>query len=72
MCELRHTSLLVQKMHLRTPSPPGPAICAFVNEYAAFCNGPVDVNCSPIVTPPLTLLSVVGAEAATLCCQKER
>jgi hypothetical protein len=22
MCELRHTSLVVQKMHLRTPSPP--------------------------------------------------
>jgi hypothetical protein len=21
-------------------------------EYTAFCNGPVDVNCSPIVTPP--------------------
>src|SRR5262249_4535753 len=23
-----------------------------VNGYTAFCNGPVDVNCSPIVTPP--------------------
>jgi hypothetical protein len=21
-------------------------------EYTPFCNGPVDVNCSPIVTPP--------------------
>jgi hypothetical protein len=24
-----------------------------IYEYTAFCNGPVDVNCSPIVTPPL-------------------
>src|SRR5262249_51071441 len=23
-----------------------------VYEYTPFCNGPVDVNCSPIVTPP--------------------
>ena len=23
-----------------------------IYEYTAFCNGPVDVNCSPIVTPP--------------------
>ena len=46
-----------------------------IYEYTPFfCNGPGDVK-SPrvIVTPPrLTLLSVVGAEAATLCCQKER
>src|SRR6266508_6629861 len=25
---------------------------ARVYEYTPFCNGPVDVNCSPIVTPP--------------------
>src|SRR5215471_14995277 len=23
-----------------------------IHEYTPFCNGPVDVNCSPIVTPP--------------------
>ena len=40
-----------------------------VYEYTPFCNGPDEVK------PPcdrhaaeLTLLSVVGAEAATLCC----
>jgi hypothetical protein len=34
-----------------------------VYEYTPFCNG------SPLAE---TLLSVVGAQAATLCCQKER
>ena len=39
-----------------------------VYEYTPFCNGPGDVK-SPLAQ---TLLSVVGAQAATLCCQKER
>src|SRR5262249_35918218 len=44
-----------------------------VNEYTAFCNGPGDVKSPRVMSrAELTLLSVVGAEAATLCCQKER
>ena len=42
-------------------------------EYTAFCNGPGDVKSPRVMSrAELTLLSVVGAEAATLCCQKER
>ena len=38
-------------------------------EYTPFCNGPVDVKCPPDChAAELTLLSVVDAEAATLCC----
>ena len=41
-----------------------------IYEYTAFCNGPVDVNCSPIVTPPSSRFCPWSdAEAATLCCQ---
>ena len=44
-----------------------------VNVYTAFCNGPDEVK-SPYDrhVAELTLLSVVSAEAATLCCQTER
>ena len=47
---------------------------ARVYEYTAFfCNGPGDVKSPRVMSrAELTLLSVVGAEAATLCCQKER
>jgi hypothetical protein len=42
-----------------------------VNEYTPFCNGPVDVNCSPIVTPPSTVpatgLRAVGASVRPAC-----
>ena len=42
-------------------------------EYTAFCNGPGDVKSPRVMSrAELTLLSVVGAEVATLCCQKER
>jgi len=42
-------------------------------ENTPFCNGPDEVK-SPYVrhVAELTLLSVVSAEAATLCCQRER
>jgi hypothetical protein len=36
-------------------------------EYTAFCNGPGDVSPSDRRVAELTLLSVVDAEAATLC-----
>ena len=45
-----------------------------IYEYTPFCNGPGDVK-SPrvmVAAAELTLLSVVDAEAATLCCQRER
>jgi len=29
-----------------------PRLQSRIYEYTPFCNGPVDVNCSPIVTPP--------------------
>ena len=40
-----------------------------INEYTPFCNGPDEVK-SPCDrhAAELTLLSVVDAEAATLCC----
>ena len=41
-------------------------------EYTPFCNGPDEVK-SPLIdrhVAELTLLSVVSAEAATLCCQR--
>jgi hypothetical protein len=43
-------------------------------EYTPFCNGPSDVKSAPSDrrVAELTLLSVVDAEAATLCCQRER
>jgi len=42
---------------------------ALINEYTAFCNGPDEVK-SPNDrhAAELSLLSVVDAEAATLCC----
>ena len=44
-----------------------------IYEYTSFCNGPGDVKSPRVMSrAELTLLSVVGAEAATLCCQKER
>jgi hypothetical protein len=46
-----------------------------VYEYTPFfCNGPSDVKSAPSDrrVAELTLLSVVDAEAATLCCQRER
>jgi hypothetical protein len=43
-----------------------------IYEYTPFCNGPGDVKSRDRHAAELTLLSVVGAEAATLCCQKER
>jgi len=40
-----------------------------VYEYTPFCNGPDEVKSpSDRRAAELTLLSVVGAEAATLCC----
>jgi len=40
-----------------------------VDEYTPFCNGPDEVKSpSDRRAAELTLLSVVGAEAATLCC----
>ena len=42
---------------------------ASTGEYTAFCNGPDEVKSpSDRHAAELTLLSVVGAEAATLCC----
>ncbi|MEA3093818.1 MAG: hypothetical protein QOJ04_5160, partial [Caballeronia sp.] len=47
---------------LRQPSATG-------YESGPFCNGPVDVNCPrDRHAAELMLLSVVDAEAATLCC----
>jgi hypothetical protein len=44
-----------------------------VYEYTPFCNGPDEVKSpSDRHAAELTLLSVVGAEAATLCCLRER
>ena len=45
-----------------------------IYEYTPFCNGPSDVKSAPSDrrVAELTLLSVVDAEAATLCCQRER
>jgi hypothetical protein len=37
----------LEKRTLLRPSSP-----IVIYEYTPFCNGPVDVNCSPIVTPP--------------------
>ena len=50
------------------------AVTIPIYEYTPFCNGPGDVKSPPSDrhAAELTLLSVVGAEAATLCCQKER
>ena len=44
-----------------------------IYEYTPFCNGPDEVK-SPNDrhVAELALLSVVSAEAATLCCQRER
>jgi hypothetical protein len=44
-----------------------------VYEYTPFCNGPDGVK-SPNDrhVAELALLSLVSAEAATLCCQRER
>jgi hypothetical protein len=55
------------------PRPKRSAMGGIRYEYTPFCNGPGDVK-SPRDrhAAELTLLSVVGAEAATLCCQKER
>jgi hypothetical protein len=40
-----------------------------IYEYAPFCNGPDEVKSpSDRHAAELTLLSVVSAEAATLCC----
>ena len=46
---------------------------ASTDEYTPFCNGPDEVK-SPYDchVAELTLLSVVSAEAATLCCQRAR
>jgi hypothetical protein len=42
---------------------------ASTDEYTPFCNGPDEVKSpSDRHAAELTLLSVVGAEAATLCC----
>ena len=42
---------------------------SWMYEYTAFCNGPDEVKSpSDRHAAELTLLSVVGAEAATLCC----
>jgi hypothetical protein len=49
------------------------AVTIRIYEYTPFCNGPDEVK-SPYDrhVAELTLLSVVSAEAATPCCQRER
>jgi hypothetical protein len=42
-----------------------------VMNKTGFCNGPDDVKSPCGLAAGLLLLSEVGAEAATLCCQKE-
>ena len=43
--------------------------CAGFYEYTPFCNGPDEVKSpSDCHAAALTLLSVVDAKAATLCC----
>jgi hypothetical protein len=41
------------------------------SKIIAVCNGPDDVKSPCGLAAGLLLLSEVGAEAATLCCQKE-
>ena len=43
-----------------------------VNEYTAFCNGPGDVKSPRVMSCRRSRFCPwFGAEAATLCCQKE-
>src|SRR6516225_7998467 len=63
-----------QRPHIAPFRRPAIGRAIAIYQYTPFCNGPSDVKSAPSDrrVAELTLLSVVDAEAATLCCQRER